>query len=234
MAAVKFLILLAVLQQAEAGQDPKPKPRVKRPNPVYGLIKDVAGLPRVLLLGDSISVGYTLKVRALMKGKANVHRARENCGPTTKGLDRIDAWLGKGKWDVIHFNFGLHDLKFVDDKLKNTSVDKGHYQVEPKAYEKNLRALVARLKKTGARLIWCSTTPVPKGSRSRIEGDAVKYNKVAAKVMKEEKIPVNDLHAFAMKQLAEIQRPKNVHFFPAGSAKLAARVVEKINGQLGR
>ena len=52
--------------------------------------------------------------------------------------------------------------------------------------------------------------------------------------MKDEKIPVNDLHAFAMKQLAEIQRPANVHFTPEGSAKLAARVVEKINGQLGR
>jgi hypothetical protein len=69
----------------------------------------VAGLPRVLLIGDSISMGYTLDVRELLKGKANVHRIPTNGGPTTNGLKNIKAWLGDSKWDVIHFNWGLHD-----------------------------------------------------------------------------------------------------------------------------
>src|SRR5262245_41201760 len=86
----------------------KPKPA---PNPAYAQIEDVAGLPRVLLIGDSISIGYTLDVREELKGKANVHRPATNCGPTTSGVRGIDQWLkvgaGSGKWDVIHFNFGL-------------------------------------------------------------------------------------------------------------------------------
>ena len=59
----------------------------------------------MLLIGDSISIGYTLPVRKLMQGKANIHRPLTNCGPTTKGIAEIDKWLGKDKWDVIHFNW---------------------------------------------------------------------------------------------------------------------------------
>lgn len=62
----------------------------------------------MFLIGDSISVGYTLAVRSELKGKANVHRPPTNCGPTTKGLEQLDAWLATGgkdkKWDVIDFN----------------------------------------------------------------------------------------------------------------------------------
>ena len=61
-------------------------------------IQDQEGLPRVLLIGDSISIGYTLPVRELLKGKANVHRPSTNCGPTSRGVSGIDQWLGKGKW----------------------------------------------------------------------------------------------------------------------------------------
>ena len=57
-------------------------------------IEDVPGLPRVLLIGDSISIGYTLSVRAALKGVANVHRIPTNGGPTSKGLENIEAWLG--------------------------------------------------------------------------------------------------------------------------------------------
>src|SRR5712692_6887545 len=74
-------------------------------------VPDVPGLPRVLLIGDSISIGYTVPTRHLLTGKANVHRIPANGGPTTNGLANLDAWLGHGKWDVIHFNWGLHDLK---------------------------------------------------------------------------------------------------------------------------
>ncbi len=70
---------------------------------------DVPGRPRVLLIGDSVSRGYTLATRKELAGRASVHRAPENCGPTANGLKKLDAWLGAGKWDVIHFNFGIHD-----------------------------------------------------------------------------------------------------------------------------
>jgi lysophospholipase L1-like esterase len=187
------------------------------------------------LIGDSISIGYTLPVRELLEGKANVHRIAANGGPTTNGLAHLDAWLGKGKWDVIHFNWGLHDLKHVDPSTKAlVDPSQGNRQVTPEAYEKNLRELVRRLKKTGAKLIWCSTTPVPAGAAGRIPGDAVKYNAIAAAIMADEGVTIDDLYAFAQPQLAKIQRPKNVHFTPEGSRALAEKVSKSISAALAR
>jgi hypothetical protein len=77
---------------------------------VLSLVATLAAtLPRVLLIGDSVSRGYTQAVRTALAGKANVHRAPANCGPTASGIKNIEVWLGDGKWDVIHFNFGIHD-----------------------------------------------------------------------------------------------------------------------------
>lgn len=68
---------------------------------------------QVLLLGDSISIEYTLHVRGLLSRVADVHRPPANCESTLLGLKELDHWLGNGKWDIIHFNCGSHDLKLV-------------------------------------------------------------------------------------------------------------------------
>jgi acyl-CoA thioesterase-1 len=108
-------------------------------------------------------------------------------------------------------------------------------QVNPlPVYERNLRKLVARMKKNGAKLIWCSTTPVPEGCDGRIRGTELEYNKVAAKIMKRNGVAIDDLHAYAVTRLAEIQMPKNVHFHTDGSKKLAEQVVASIKAQLGK
>src|SRR5438552_10306989 len=104
-----FLVL--ILPGLLPGQNAKqPQPR-RPPDPAFAAVKDDPALPRVLLIGDSISIGYTVPVRRLLKGQANVHRIPENGGPTSNGLKKIDSWLGDKKWDVIHFNWGLHDLR---------------------------------------------------------------------------------------------------------------------------
>jgi hypothetical protein len=72
-------------------------------------VKDDPKLPRVLLIGDSVSRGYTQAVRKVLAGKVNVHRAPANCGPKASGVKNIEVWLGDGKWDLIHFDFGIHD-----------------------------------------------------------------------------------------------------------------------------
>ena len=188
-------------------------------------ITDQPGLPRVLLIGDSISIGYTLPVRALLAGKANVHRIPQNGGPTKNGMARIDAWLGTGKWDVIHFNWGIHDLKFMPD---------GQRQVGPEDYEKNLRALVAKMKATGAKLIWATTTPIPDGDLNppRRFGQVAEYNAIAARVMKELGVTTDDLNAAVTPHLATLQNPKDVHYKPEGSEFLAKQVAASIEAAL--
>jgi acyl-CoA thioesterase-1 len=202
------------------------KPAKKgKENPAFAPVKDDPALPRVLLIGDSISIGYTVPVQKALAGKANVHRIPENGGPTTNGLEKIDRWLGDGKWDVIHFNWGLHDLKIAKDEQRNVPIDQ---------YEKNLRTLVERLKKTGATLVWCSTTPVPAKVRSPIRktDDVAAYNAVAKKVMEENGIAIDDLYSFALPQLKEIQLPENVHYTEKGYEVLAGQVVASITKAL--
>ncbi|TXT37504.1 MAG: arylsulfatase A family protein [Planctomycetota bacterium] len=210
---------------AATGKSARPtekKAAAKKANPSLEKITDDPALPRVLLIGDSISMGYTLPVRKLLDGKANVHRIPVNGGPTTNGVKNLKAWLGDGKWDVIHFNWGLHDLKLID----------GKHQVPIDEYEKNLRELVTQMKATNAKLIWCSTTPVPDGASIRNKDDGPKYNAVAKKIMDDLQVPIDDLYEFSLPQLDKIQLKENVHFSPAGSEVLARQVVKSIELQL--
>ena len=203
-----------------------PKRLAKRPAFAY---QEDTPLPNVLIIGDSISIGYTAAVRKMLAGKADVFRIPTNGGDTDRGLKSMDKWLGDRKWDVITINWGLHDLKY----LKGRKLDMSGKQVRGlEDYAANLEKIVQRLEKTGAKIIWVSTTPVPEGSNGRKKGDAAKYNEVAAGVMKKHGIPTVDLYSFALPQLDKIQRPKNVHFTDKGSEALAGQVVAQIEKAL--
>ena len=220
-----FLLTLALLPAIGAAQNNK----AKRPNPMAP-IEDQPGLPRVLLIGDSISIGYTLPTRELLKGKVNLHRIPTNGGPTIKGLEQIDAWLGKKKWDVIHFNWGLHDLKYMGPNGENLFPKEkgGKEQVPLSEYEKNLDRLLQRLKKTKAKLIWRNTTPVPLGSKGRYVGDSIKYNAAAERVMIRHGVPTHDLFTLSRERMNEIMLPANVHYTKDGSKALAESVAKVI------
>jgi hypothetical protein len=224
-------LLAALLCPVLAFADSAPKKAKRAPNPAFAPITDVAGLPRVLLIGDSISIGYTLSVREKLAGKANVHRIPTNGGPSSRGVASLDSWLGDSKWDVIHFNFGLHDLVYMGtdgSRLVDPTQPGAKHQVPLPDYEKNLTAIVDRLKATGAKVIWCNTTPVPAGSPGRIVDEEQLFNEVAARVMTRAGIPTNDLNTHAKAKLQDIQLPANVHFTPEGSAYLAEKVAAEI------
>lgn len=188
-------------------------------------VVDTPGLPRVLIIGDSISIGYTPFVRELLQGVANVHRIPENGGPTSRGVEQIEKWLGDGKWDVVHFNFGLHDLRVMEGERR---------QVALEDYEKSLERLVLRMKKTGAKLIFATTTPVPEGNVNprRAPADVVRYNDAARRVARRHGVAINDLYAAVLPRLTELQLPVNVHFKPEGYRFLAEKVAEAIRAAL--
>ena len=178
----------------------------------WDFVKDDPKLPRVLLIGDSVSRGYTQPARKFLAGKANVHRAPANCGPTASGVKNLDAWLGQGRWDLIHFNFGIHD------------------RATPAAdYVKRLEEIVGRLEKTGAKLVWASTTPIPDDPAHKQTAESiVEKNRLAAEVMKKHGIPTDDLFVAITPHLAKLQNPKDVHFTSEGYDFLGARVGEAV------
>ena len=186
----------------------------------WDFVKDDPALPRVLLIGDSVSRGYTAAVRKALAGKANVHRAPANCGPTASGIKNIDAWLtdhpGGEKWDVIHFNFGIHD--------RGTPVAD---------YTARLEQLVQRMKQNGAKVIWASTTPIPDNpEQKQTAASIVERNAAAAEVMHKHGVAIDDLFGFITPRLAEMQRPKDVHFKDEGYDLLGQKVAESITDAL--
>lgn len=234
MKLLRWSVILVVLMLPAFAADPAPKKKAaaKAPDPSFAPVAEIPGLPRVLLIGDSISMGYTLPVRARLAGRANVLRPAVNCSESARGLKLLDEWLGAGKWDVIHFNFGLHDLKYLDEKGAYVTPDKGRQVASVEQYEHNLRTLVARLQRTGAKLIFATTTPVPAQSQGRVEHDEVRYNEAAVRVMRETGVAVDDLHALAAQRQRELQLPHNVHFTPDGYAQLGEQVAASIQAGL--
>ncbi len=186
-------------------------------------------LPNVLIIGDSISIGYTGQVRTQLKGTANVIHNPGNAAGTTLGLEKLQEWLGDTQWGVIHFNWGLHDLKHVTETGENSRNPNDPQQADLATYTANIEVLVKQLKATGAKLIFATTTPYPKGVKPcRLPEDAVHYNAAALNIMQANNIQVNDLYRLALPKLETLQRRRNVHFNTAGSKVLADQVAATI------
>ena len=197
-------------------------------------------LPKILIIGDSISGGYFPFVQDSLIGKAKVFQPTyidENgktkgcCGGTTQGLKEMDSFLSNKKWDIIHFNFGLHDIKHIDPVTGKNSKNLSHpHQASPEEYERNLINIVKKLKLTGAKLIFATTTPYPDklGKQMRSPGMPKIYNQVALKIMNNNQIIVNDLYSLVLPKIIELQIPNNVHFKENGSKFLADLVVKSI------
>lgn len=220
LAALFVSCTVAYGQKQAAQQDPFHHPFA---NPV-----DDPTLPRVLIAGDSISIGYTPRVRRLLSGKANVHRPTTNCRWSAFGDEHIHEWIGDSKWDVIHFNFGLWDWYGWSQDVKAT----------PESYAKSLDSLVTQLKKTNARLIFAMTTPPCIGPERKVklvitEERAQEFNDAARVVMKKHGVQINDLYAAIGKDRAKYQLGENdVHYTEEGRDVLAARVAEVIGAAL--
>lgn len=192
--------------------------------------------PKVLIIGDSISLGYTPHVVQLMKDRAVVKHNPGNAQHTGTGLQKIDNWLGDTDWDVIHFNWGLWDLCYRHPESKNQGrrdKERGSLTTSIEDFEANLEKLVVRLKRTNATLIWGNITVIPEGEAGRKIGDDLRYNEVAARVMTKYGITTNDLNRLSRTIPADLfTKPGDVHFKPDGYRMLAAQVVATIDQAL--
>ena len=204
------------------------KPRARSADPFldpFANPTDNPDLPRVLIIGDSISIGYTAAVRKLLAEKANVHRVKGNCKYSAFGVEHIDTWLGNGDWDLIHFNFGLWDWYGWSQEQKAT----------PESYATNLDQIVTTLMATKAKLIFAVTTPPCAGPERKMkiivtDERAKAFNDAALAVMRRHGVEINDLYTPMAKEEGRYQLgTNNVHYTHEGKAlqaTLVAKVIE--------
>ena len=191
------------------------------------------GPPRVVLVGDSIRLGYAPGVAARLEGKAVVISPAENGGDSANVLAHLDEWVIRQKPDVVHLNCGLHDLK--------RSRADGRHQVELDRYSENLRTIVARIRAaTDAALVFADTTPIVDERHARrgadfdrAEADVLRYNAAAVAVMRELGVPVHDLHGVVEHGGPEtLLGPDGTHYTAAGSDRLADAVADCVLRQV--
>lgn len=189
--------------------------------------------------GDSVSKG-TFPIVSKLLGYEAFHPANNfggACGNVIKAHYCGDLWLNGAdgvasarKWDLVTFNFGLHDTahdaEFVDLEV----------------YKRNLKEVAQQLQERAVRVFWISTTPVPNASALAMwsQGDIPVYNAAAKEVMGKLNIPIVDLYSFVIEQCggdehysscSGFQKQDNVHFEKAGYMAMAQFIYDAVTGR---
>jgi lysophospholipase L1-like esterase len=182
-------------------------------------------LKKIVLIGDSIRMGYQDTVREELADWADVWGPEQNSGTTENVLAHLDEWALTRHADVLHINCGLHDLK------KEIGQDNALVPLE--TYADNVRTILTRVKsETDAILIWALTTPVNQEWHhknkpfDRFEADVVAYNAAAVEIARELGVVVNDLFsAITSAGRDDLLLQDGVHFKPEGYTLLGKKVV---------
>jgi hypothetical protein len=196
-------------------------PRVVRENvewlDVWVPGNNAPNLPKVLLVGDSITRAYFKVVEEKLKGQATVCRLATSKSLGDPGLlDEVKLVFGQAKFAVIHVNNGMHGWGYTEEE-----------------YAKGLPDLLAvvRAGAPKAKLVWATTTPVRvagKADQLDPKTDRVKArNATVAALMAKEQIPVNDLFA-AVVDKSELYSPDGVHLTAKGSVVLGEQVADHV------
>lgn len=193
--------------------------------------------PKILIIGDSISIGYTPFVKEGLLSKFDVFHNPGNAQHTETGLENISKWIGNNDWDIIQFNWGLWDLCYRNPESKNFgNRDKvnGKITFSIEEYKSNLDSIITILKtKTKAKLVFVFTTYVPENEVGRFRNDAIKYNEAAKEIMKKNNIPINDIYAKSIgihKQFG--LGSDNVHYKPEGYKQLSKLIIDFIETEV--
>lgn len=176
--------------------------------------------PRVLLIGDSILNGYSKSVIAQLEGKAYVDAWVNPYHQSERVNQLLAEVLANGPYDVVHCNMGLHGWQ-------KGRIKEGTFEPLTRAYVQVIRDRLPR-----ARIIWASSTPVtvkgkPGELFAEINDIIVEHNRLAAKVMKEISVPVNDFYALLAGRL-ELARGDQFHWKPEAYRLLADQAAATI------
>jgi hypothetical protein len=217
--------------EAHAGPPPaiEQDPRLHADGPGWRLDKATivnAKLPRALFVGDSILQGYMGGVLKLLRGKANVDFWVTPLWQSERFNSVLAEVLKEGPYDVIHINVGLHGWP--------------EGRILPGTYEPLTKAFLDIIRKHSPqpKIVWASSTPTFDKQNLRefnreINPIILEHNRMAAKVMAEYGVPVNDFYATLLPK-RDLVRADGVHWTPPAMGMLAEIAAHSVLRELGK
>ena len=190
-------------------------------------------MKNVLLIGDSIRMGYDKAVRATLDGIANVYYPEENCrfaAYVLRYLHEYKSLLNGEDVDVLHWNTGLWDnLRLLGEDV-HTPIDIYRYYID---------RICVRIQKVfpNAKVIFATSTQVLSEKMSadfkRYNEEIALYNKAAVEIVTKYGFEVNDLYAVSA-SLPEQAHSDPVHYYtPMGTEAFTNQVLSYLAPALG-
>ena len=190
-------------------------------------------MKKILLIGDSIRIGYDKYVKMAFDGVAEVYYPNENCRFAAYVVRHLHDWkcaLGiPDDLDLIHVNVGLwDDLVLLD----------GEHLTPLPIYEYYVDRMFKMIKRffPVAKIIFATSTPVREAlftSNKRYNADTRAYNDAAVKIAERYGAYINDLYEITEK-VPKSYYSDHCHLYTKDGTRLhTEKVVSEIENVLG-
>ena len=191
-------------------------------------------MKKIVLLGDSIRMGYDKYVKEALEGVAEVYYPPENCRFSQFTLRGLPDWKRKGEWpsdiDLVHWNAGLWDIAEPYGEEPFSSLE--HYTEMIARIDKRIRTLFP-----SAKVVFATSTAVReaeyKGVFRRYNATIEKYNAAALSTLSQTDTVINDLYAHTKNIPLEYCSDKTHFNTPEGAAYMGGKVLAVICEILG-
>ena len=186
-------------------------------------------MKKVILIGDSIRMGYAKYVKEALAGSAEVYHSADSARFSTYLFRFLPDWKRNEGWtddvDLVHWNVGLWDVLEIDGEgVLN----------DPETYEKNIGRIYRKIKLLfpNAKQVFATSTSVIeeeyKGSYKRHNHFIEEYNEIAKKVLSDFDIEIHDLYGLT-KMMPREYRSDMTHFdTPEATKIIGDRIVSVI------
>lgn len=209
-------------------------------------------MKNVLLVGDSIRLGYQQQVAELLEDDIHIYAPEENCRFTKYALWGMHAWMetwGNPHIDLVHWNTGIWDLHHATaDGELFTSLDE---------YVRENERMYYQMRSYASKLVWATIIPAGKVLDEKVKVNALinseesgpapiylgapqkewnenvrRYNEAARRMYESHGVIINDLYAVLMPKLEENLSEDGCHPNERGYNLLAQQVAQTIRTQL--
>lgn len=191
-------------------------------------------MKKILILGDSIRMGYDKYVKMAFEDVAQVHYPVSNCRFSSHLLRHLQEWVeetGCGdELDLVYWNAGLWDTLLLADGLNHITLD---------VYEANVNRICRQLQMFApkAKIIFATSTPVQEelftGMFKRLNKDVEQYNLAAARIVESYGGQVDDLYTMAKNAPVSYHSDQTHYYTKEGKKLFTEHVVATMEKALG-